>query len=59
MEIVLSCPNCGNDRFDLRNEDGAFRCDKCGEYAFTEDMSAKTTDDNGNDLSNDDKEETK
>ena len=54
MRIVLSCPNCGNDRFDLRDEDGAFRCDKCGEYAFTEDM----TDDNGNNLQNN-KEETK
>lgn len=49
MKIMLTCPNCGNKRFDLVNDEGA-RCSVCLEYSYTENMTAKVVDDNGNDL---------
>ncbi len=49
MKIVLTCPNCGDNNWIVREDEeaeGAFECAACGELSFTEDMCAETTEEN-------------
>ena len=42
MKFFLCCPHCGSLDWDPVPDkvDGSFRCSKCGELSFTEEMVA-------------------
>ena len=41
IEINLTCPNCGDYKFERPNSEGAFECIECFEFSFPEDMTSK------------------
>lgn len=41
VQIILTCPNCGNFTF-VETEDCAFECLACGNVSFPEDMCSET-----------------
>lgn len=43
VNIYLTCPICGNSEW-TRDEDAGFKCCKCGESCYPEDMGAVVVD---------------
>ena len=41
IEINLTCPECGEWKFERPNEDDEFECVECHELSLPEDMGSK------------------